>query len=74
MSELSILELETEHAELLPERETLFLFGNGNFSHNTNISHNVSSHQTAVAIAHGGSGFFAGSATASAANSLTVVN
>jgi len=25
MSELSIVELESEHAELLPERETLFL-------------------------------------------------
>ena len=25
MSELSLIELESEHAELLPERETLFL-------------------------------------------------
>ncbi|HJY94556.1 MAG TPA: hypothetical protein VJ371_06355 [Streptosporangiaceae bacterium] len=37
MSELSIAELESEHAELLPERETLFL--------NTYI------HQHAVAVA-----------------------
>jgi hypothetical protein len=29
MSELSILELETEHAELLPERETLSRRGGG---------------------------------------------
>ncbi len=39
MSELSIVELENEHAEVLPERETLFL--------NTYI--NV--HQHAVAVA-----------------------
>ena len=43
MSELSILELETEHAELLPERETLFIIGGHN--------HNVTVHQTALAIA-----------------------
>ena len=47
MSELSILELETESAELLPARETLLIFGNGNFSHN------VAVHQTAVASVHG---------------------
>ena len=39
MSELSIAELESEHAELLPERETLFL--------NTYI--NVSQHAFAAA-------------------------
>ena len=44
MSELSILELETEHAELLPERETLFLIGLGSHNH-------VSVNQTALAIA-----------------------
>jgi hypothetical protein len=47
MSELSILELETEHAELLPEREALngfrgFINGGGN--HVTVI-------QSAVAVA-----------------------
>jgi hypothetical protein len=48
MSELSILELETEHAELLPERETLFLNGVvGGFNH-------VTVHQTAVAVAGAG--------------------
>jgi hypothetical protein len=39
MSELSLVELESEHAELLPERETLFL--------NTYI--NVHQHAFAVA-------------------------
>jgi hypothetical protein len=43
MSELSILELETEHAELLPEREALALFygfhiGGGNSVHVTQIA------------------------------------
>jgi hypothetical protein len=33
MSELSIVELESEHAELLPERETLFLNTFINFVH-----------------------------------------
>ena len=48
MSELSIVELETEQADLLPERETLFLNGvSGAFNH-------VSVHQTAVAFAGGG--------------------
>jgi hypothetical protein len=41
MSELSIVELESEHAELLPERETLFL--------NTFISVHVNQHAFAVA-------------------------
>ncbi len=43
MSELSILELETEHAELLPERETLFIIGGHN--------HHVTVNQTALALA-----------------------
>ena len=43
MSELSILELETEHAELLPERETLSIHGNHN--------HVTSVQQTAIAFA-----------------------
>jgi hypothetical protein len=48
MSELSILELETEQAELLPARETLILNGvSGAFNH-------VHVHQTAVAFAGGG--------------------
>jgi hypothetical protein len=48
MSELSITELETEQAELLPARETLFLNGvSGAFNH-------VSVHQTAFAAAGGG--------------------
>jgi hypothetical protein len=41
MSELSILELESEHIELLPERETLFL--------NTFIGIQVNQHAFAVA-------------------------
>jgi hypothetical protein len=45
MSELSILELDAEQADLLPERETLFL----NFQH---VS--IDQHATAVAI-NGGS-------------------
>ena len=55
MSELSIVELETEQAELLPERETLFFNGVSGFGNH------VSVHQTAVAFA--GHGFF-NSATA----------
>jgi hypothetical protein len=48
MTELSILELETEQAELLPERETLFLNGVGGFGNHVTV------HQTAVAFAgHG---------------------
>ena len=47
MSELSILELETEHAELLPEREALNGFvGLINGGHN-----HVDVTQTAVAVA-----------------------
>jgi hypothetical protein len=41
MSELSIVELESEHVELLPERETLFL--------NTFIGVQVNQHAFAVA-------------------------
>ena len=49
MSELSILELETEHAEVLPEREALSIVHGGYVG-----GHNhVSVHQTAIAIAHG---------------------
>ena len=47
MSELSILELETEHAELLPERETLFIIGLGGHNHHVTVN------QTALAIAAG---------------------
>jgi hypothetical protein len=47
MSELSILELETEHAELLPEREAL------SFVHGGTVGggNRVSVHQITVAIA-----------------------
>lgn len=34
MSELSIFELETEHAELLPERDTMAVIGFINGGHN----------------------------------------
>jgi hypothetical protein len=44
MSELSILELETEHAELLPERETLSVHQGGAFNFNL-----ISVHQNAAA-------------------------
>jgi hypothetical protein len=50
MSELSILELETEHAELLPEREALSLV-HGGFVGGGN---HVSVTQVAVASAHDG--------------------
>ena len=45
MSELSILELENESAELLPERETLFLNGVVGFGNHVTV------HQTAFAAA-----------------------
>ena len=49
MSELSILELETEHAEVLPEREALSIVHGGFVG-----GHNhVSVHQTAIAFAAG---------------------
>ena len=48
MSELSILELETEHAEVLPEREALSVHGGYVGGHN-----HVSVHQTAIAFAAG---------------------
>jgi hypothetical protein len=48
MSELSILELETEHAELLPEREALSLVHGGYVG-----GHNhVEVTQVAIAVAH----------------------
>ena len=61
MSELSILELDAEQADVLPERETLFL----NFQH-------VSVRQTAVAVAdsHG----FIAPAIATATNVAIVTN
>lgn len=51
MSELSILELETEHAELLPEREALngfhgFINGGGNHVSVTQTSVSISAHGT----------------------------
>ncbi len=62
MSELSILELATEHGELLPERETMFLnFGGGNHA-------SVGITSVAVAKTYGGFGNLA-----AAANSNTVV-
>jgi hypothetical protein len=48
MSELSLVELESEHAELLPERETLFL--------NTYNNYFVNQHSFAVA-AFGGKAY-----------------
>lgn len=44
MSELSILELETEHAELLPERETLFIVGGHIHVHVDQIAVALASH------------------------------
>jgi hypothetical protein len=57
MTELSILELETEHAELLPERETLFANGVVGFGNHVYV------HQTAFAFAG-----FGGHNTAIASN------
>ena len=52
MSELSILELETEHADLLPEREALSLVHGGYVG-----GHNhVHVTQVAIASADGGGG------------------
>jgi hypothetical protein len=65
MSELSILELESEHAELLPEREALSTFvhiGGGNhvdvtqvavaksIDSSTNVSPNATASNTATVI------------------------
>lgn len=50
MSELSILELETEHAELLPEREALSLV-HGGFVGGGN---HVTVTQVSIASAHAG--------------------
>ena len=47
MSELSILELETEHAELLPEREALSVLHGGHVGG----GNRVDVHQTAIAVA-----------------------
>ena len=63
MSELSILELDAEQADLLPERETLFL----------NFGTHVSIHQSATAVAIGGQ-LSLGGAHASASNVAIVVN
>lgn len=68
MSELSILELETEHAELLPEREALslvhgFHVGGGNF---------VSVHQTAISAAGNGGGGSQTDPMATATNTLVI--
>lgn len=62
MSELSTLELDVEQADLLPERETLSVFGLINGGHN-----HVSVTQVAVASAHG---LFA----LAAANNVAIVN
>ena len=56
MSELSILELETEHAEVLPEREALSIVHGGYVG-----GHNhVSVHQTAIGIFADGEQYNAG--------------
>jgi hypothetical protein len=54
MSELSIDELESEHADLLPERETLFL--------NTYNTYFINQHSAAVA-AFGGVAFASNNVT-----------
>ena len=47
MSELSILELETEHAEVLPEREALSIHvGGGNRVSVSQVSVAIASHGT----------------------------
>jgi hypothetical protein len=48
MSELSILELEAQHGEVLPEREALSVgFAIGSFNHRTTITNNTN-HTTSV--------------------------
>jgi hypothetical protein len=64
MSELSILELETEHVELLPEREALGIFVNfgGNY---------VSQHANSIAVAFGSRN--GGNLAASSASNVAIV-
>lgn len=45
MSELSVLELEAQHGELLPEREALGVVG-GPFSHSNFDTHGTFSHNS----------------------------
>jgi hypothetical protein len=56
MSEISIHELETQHVEVLPEREALGTHVIGSFNHVTAISHAStfqlgSDHSLAIALA-----------------------
>jgi 1,4-dihydroxy-2-naphthoyl-CoA synthase len=67
MSELSILELETEHAELLPEREALSLV------HGFHVGGGNSVHVTQVAIANAGNGGGGSQTTPMATSTNTLV-
>ena len=66
MSELSILELETEHADLLPEREALSLVHGGGHNH-------VHVTQIAVASADGGGGATITDPLVTATNTAVVI-
>ena len=49
MSELSILELEAQHGEVLPEREALSVgFAVGSFNHRTTITNNTTNNTTHI--------------------------
>jgi hypothetical protein len=66
MSELSILELEAQHGEVLPEREALSVgFAVGSFNHRTTITNNTTNntvHTTTVTASN--------SSTSAVANSF----
>jgi hypothetical protein len=68
MSELSILELEAQHGEVLPEREALSVgVAIGSFNHRTTINHNTT---TNTATTHTTSVSASNSSTSAVANSF----
>lgn len=78
MSELSILELEAQHGEVLPEREALSVFV-GSFNRNTTVNHNTTNtttHVTTVTASNSSSSSvansFLSSSRSSAGQSVTV--
>ncbi len=78
MSELSILELEAQHGEVLPEREALSVgFAFGSFNHRTTITNNTTTnHVTSVTASNGSTSAvtnsFLSSSRSSASQSVTV--
>jgi hypothetical protein len=77
MSELSILELEAQHGEVLPEREALSVgVAIGSFNHRTTVTNNTT-HVTTVNASNGSTSAVANSllssSHSSANQSVTVV-